>query len=334
MSFEEQQAVAQALSVALILAFFGCLFWAYRARKRHVDGCVPDGPAGEPYRVFTRDHDLTLAAREVPAALRERSPDRFKNWMMADPGIWQAQKNLARQNHAAIDPTGPVTDSLRAALANPADWAVALLVDQSGSMKGNSMCAGAASARWFSQTLMSAGVATAVLGFSTVGWHGGKAREDWLWQGARKRPGRLCALLHIVYQDFDSAMTEEDWAVMLHPDILRENVDGEAIEWAVSLLEQRKEKHRLLIVLSDGAPVDDATLEHNGPNYLWRHLEQVIAHIEGRSDMRLAAVGVDYRVDDLYKRARSVTDLTAIPNALTELVVEVAMLDRRGAESA
>ncbi|MBY0519223.1 MAG: hypothetical protein K2P79_02220 [Sphingomonas sp.] len=334
MSFEDQTAFADALGVALILAFFGYLFWAYRARKRQVDGCVPDGPVGEPYRIFTRDHDLALAARDVPAALQERSPDRFKNWMMADPVIWQAQTNLGRQGYAAIDPTGSVAGSLRAALENPADWAVALIIDQSGSMKGNPICAVAASARWFSQTLTGAGVANAVLGFSTVGWHGGKAREDWLWQGARKRPGRLCALLHIVYQDFDSAMTDEDWAVMLHPDILRENVDGEAIEWAASLLEQRQEKHRLLIVMSDGAPVDDATLEHNGPSYLWNHLKQVIAKMEGRSNMRLAAVGVDYRVDGLYKRARSVTDLTAIPNALVELVAETAMPERLGAGSA
>lgn len=178
--------------------------------------------------------------------------------------------------------------------------------------------------------LVAAGTEVAVLGFSTVGWKGGRARQDWLWQEQPRRPGRLCALLHIEYQTFGEMLSEQDWEVMTHPDLLRENVDGEALEWAVSLIADRPEPHKLIVMLSDGAPVDDATLTHNGPSLLDRHLMSVIDCVEAEGKIMLAGLGIGFAVDRYYPRSRSTADLTEMPHALIGLIGDVANDVRQG----
>lgn len=314
------QDVGDLLGILVTATFFGWLFWAFARRRRAVD-IVADEPAGTPYRVFTRKYDVTARARDVPALLRANLFLRSKGWTLVKPRIWRAQVAVAR---ALAAPGDELTARLAAALAavEPADWAICLLIDQSGSMKGQSILHAAAAVRWCSDTLTRAGVKVATLGFSTVGWQGGEARTNWLASGAPARPGRLAALLHVIYQSFGEALHDEDWEVMLHPDLLRENIDGEAIEWAAAMLRDRQEPNRLLIVLSDGTPVDDATLAHNGPSFLWRHLRQVTATIGADPTMMIAAVGLEYRVDQVYPLARHVGSPGELPAALSDLIAE------------
>ncbi|MGY4397748.1 cobaltochelatase CobT [Sphingomonas sp. UYAg733] len=315
--------VGDILSLALVIGFVGYLIWAFRRRRRTASGCVADGPPGEPYRVFTFDHDLTLPARDVPAALTEDGMDRAKGWAMRDPAIWQGNIEAARHIVAGIpaDRTTAIRDAF--AGAEPKDWAICLLVDHSGSMKSQPILYAAATSRWVADLFGRLGVNLAILGFSTVGWKGGRARQDWLRGGQPKRPGRLCSLLHIGYQRFGEPLAEEDWSTMLHPDVLRENVDGEAIQWAAGLLRERPEQHKLLIILSDGAPVDDSTLCDNGAQYLWRHIKTVIGDLEQADDIILAGVGINYRVDEFYHRSRSVEDPADMPEALSTLIADI-----------
>lgn len=313
--------VGDALSMALLLGFLGYLIWAYTRRGRSSKG-VPDGPPGEPYRVYTNAHDLTLPAHEVPATLAADIFLSSNGWTLRDPAIWRRKVQAAREIAAGIGPDEAI--SLRAAFARtvPEDWAICLLVDHSGSMRDERILHTAAVVRWMSGLLGEIGAHAALLGFSTVGWKGGKVRQDWLFAGQPKRPGRLCALLHIVYQPFGAALADEDWETMLHPDILRENVDGEAVLWASAMLGERPERNKLLVVLSDGASVDDATLLHNGGSYLERHLLSVIREIESTDAFMLGAVGINYRVDRYYSRSRSAEKLGDLPESLSSLIAQ------------
>lgn len=287
----DADAIGSALTIVLSLVVVGWITSVLGRRRRRAVPVRPveDGDPATPYRVFTREFDLVLPVRAVPDALASDPLLRANGWLSRDPGVWRGEVEAARVLADHIDPDGEQAGRVRAAFARtPERWAIALLIDQSGSMRGEPMHYAAATARWFSDLMVELHVPCAVLGFSTVGWRGGRARERWLWSGSPRRPGRLAALLHVIYQPFGSVMTDEDWTVMLHPDLLCENIDGEAIEWAVSLLADRPEPRRLLVVMSDGAPVDDATLMHNGPSYLWRHLKQIIAEADAKPGLMLA----------------------------------------------
>nr|WP_281128880.1 hypothetical protein [Sphingomonas sp. AR_OL41] len=241
--------------------------------------------------------------------------------MLRDRAIWQRKIAASRQVADSIDPTDDLAARMNSAFAGKAsDWVIGLLIDQSGSMKDDPIINVAACARWLSGILVELGASVGISGFSTVGWHGGRVREDWLNNGRPARPGRLCALLHTVYQSFGEQLCDEDWEVMLHPDVLRENVDGEAILWASSQIGTRSERNKLLIVVSDGAPVDDATLQQNGPSYLMWHVRKVIEDCEAAGDPILGAVGVGYRVDAWYQNAVVASDLTDLPDALAALI--------------
>ena len=308
--------VGRALAGILVLAL---LCWLgltnSRSGRASVNG-VQDEPPQQPYRIYTRSHDLELSAREVPAALLKSSPDRAKGWMTRDQTQWH--DNLERSLALPL-PDEQQSERLADVLRDQ-DCAICILIDQSGSMKGDPIIHVAALVRWFAHVLTPIGVPLAVLGFSTVGWQGGKARQDWLSDGRPARPGRLAALLHAVYKPFDAQLADDDWRVLLHPDILRENIDGEALMWAADLLHARPEAKRLLMILSDGAPVDDATLLHNGPNYLGRHLRDVIATIERDSTVSLAAVGINFRVDGFYPCSGSTTCLLDLAPLMVDVV--------------
>jgi cobaltochelatase CobT len=199
-----------------------------------------------------------------------------------------------------------------------------LLIDQSGSMKGAPIAAAASSVGLISEALTQMGVATEILGFTTAGWQGGFPRQQWLTQGRPKRPGRLCALAHIVYKRADEAeWSAESRDAFLHPDVLRENVDGEALEWAEARLLALPASRKLLIILSDGAPVDDATLFSNGPGYLMRHLHATIARIQREENVALGAVGIEHDVEQLYRHARK-AGVDTLSTALIDLIVRLA----------
>ena len=316
--------IGQLAGVAVMATLFGWMFWtSIRRRSRRVDdGCVPNLPPGAPYKVYTRAHDLILRARDVPRVLAADAYLRAKSWLTLDPRSWHAKVATAQGIAAAMpDVDAEITAAFEGRQAT--DWAIGLLIDQSGSMRDDPILHTAATVRRVSDALVAAGVKVAVQGFSTVGWHGGKARQDWLWNGQPCYPGRLCALLHAEYQAYGERLTDDDWGVMLHPDILRENVDGEALEWASERLEERPEPNCLLIVLSDGAPVDDATLLHNGTDYLERHLLSVIDRIGGEGRVMLGAVGIGFAVERYYLRSRSAKDLRELPGALVGLIAEI-----------
>lgn len=281
-------------------------------------------PVDEPYKVFTRAFDLELDAERVPATLLDASLDRSNGWTDLRGG-WQ--QVIVQAKSAAPPDTRAITELLSARFGSapcPADeLAITLLVDQSGSMRGQPIVATVKAIEAIADTLGGFGILTEILGFSTAGWHGGYARQQWRKQGFPPRPGRLCALLHIIYKAGDAPIwSEASRRVMLHPDVLRENVDGEALDWAWSRLRSGPSKRKLLIMISDGAPVDDSTLAENTPDYLERHLMQTIAQIEEDSTVTLGAIGIDHDVQRYYRVSRS-TGLDAIVDRFGELLDEL-----------
>lgn len=305
--------------------FFGWLFWSAIRRRRPASlrHPVDDEPEGTPYRVFTRDFDVIAWARDVPALLE--SADRF-----LPPGrqikvpTWPARLAVVDKVAEIAAPTfRSAAARLIPTLASvQGKAAVMLLVDQSGSTHQNILSV-VPSIRWLSETLTENDVPFAVAGFTTLGWQGGAARRRWLAKGLPGRPGRLCALLHIWYRNFDGPLAADDLDAMSHPDVLRENIDGEAIQWAISELLQREEPAKLLIVLSDGAPVDDSSITENGSNFLVRHLLGVIQEAEKSDRVRLGAIGIGHRVDEYYARTADATDLTKLPSALVDVIEQL-----------
>jgi cobaltochelatase CobT len=239
---------------------------------------------------------------------------------------WSANRAQLRRFDFTQKSPGEIADRLSRAVPDSEDLAICLLIDQSGSMLGAPIAATASAVRVLGEALADRAIPTEILGFSTVGWQGGFARRDWMEQGSPERPGRLCALLHVIYKDAGTTRWDETSRdAFLNPDTLRENVDGEAIEWAASRLFALPQSRKILIVLSDGAPVDDATRTENGPSYLWRHLRATIARLERSESLRLGGIGIgtDYRVDELYRHSRE-AELGSIADATIELIGELA----------
>lgn len=213
------------------------------------------------------------------------------------------------------------------------DTVVSLLIDNSGSMRGRPISIAAMSADILARTLERCAVKVEVLGFTTRAWKGGQAREQWIAAGKPSNPGRLNDLRHIVYKAADTPWrrARKNLGLMLREGILKENIDGEALMWAHNRLIGRSEQRRILMVISDGAPVDDSTLSVNAGNYLERHLRQVIEYIETRSPVELVAIGIGHDVTRYYRRAVTIVDAEQLGgtmmNKLAELFDED---DRRG----
>ena len=190
------------------------------------------------------------------------------------------------------------------------DTVVTLLIDNSGSMRGRPISVAALSADILARTLERCGVKVEVLGFTTRAWKGGQTRELWQAQGKPSQPGRLNDLRHIVYKSADAPWRRARTALglMLREGILKENIDGEALLWAHQRLMSRAEQRRILMVISDGAPVDDSTLSSNPGNYLEKHLRDVIEWIETRSSVQLIAIGIGHDVTRYYRRAVTIVD--------------------------
>jgi cobaltochelatase CobT len=190
------------------------------------------------------------------------------------------------------------------------DTVVSLLIDNSGSMRGRPIAVAAMCADILARTLERCGVKVEILGFTTRSWKGGQSREQWLREGKRPNPGRLNDLRHIVYKAADSPWrrSRRSLGLMLREGLLKENIDGEAILWAHQRVLIRQEQRRILMVISDGAPVDDSTLSSNAGNYLEQHLRQVIEWIEQRSPVELLAIGIGHDVTRYYRRAVTISD--------------------------
>lgn len=297
--------------VATLLIGLGWL-WAW-SRKRP----VKDPPEGTPYRIYTTEYDVEIRAVEIAGRLSEISEDHLKYWRLNDDAEWSQKIAAASERATEIADA----DLLLGVPDDLSDVVVALLVDHSGSMRGETITAVASTVKAMAYSLASRRAKVEVLGFTTAGWRGGFARKKWIAEKRPKYPGRLCALMHIVYKAADDERFDDAaFSTMLNPGVLYENVDGEALEWAERRLLERTEKHKFLVVFSDGAPVDDSTLTQNGPSILYRHITEVIDRLESTKPVTLGAVGVNYRVDQFYAISESAENLALLPQASADLI--------------
>ena len=205
------------------------------------------------------------------------------------------------------------------------DTVVTLLLDNSGSMRGRPITVAATCADILARTLERCSVKVEILGFTTRAWKGGQSRESWLASGKPDTPGRLNDLRHIVYKSADSPWrrARRNLGLMMREGLLKENIDGEALLWAHARLLARHEQRRILMVISDGAPVDDSTLSVNSGNYLEQHLRQVINEIETRSPVELIAIGIGHDVTRYYQRAVTIVDAEELGGAMTDKLAEL-----------
>src|SRR3954466_1492027 len=205
------------------------------------------------------------------------------------------------------------------------DTVVTLLLDNSGSMRGRPITVAATCADILARTLERCGVKVEILGFTTRAWKGGQSREAWLASGKPGNPGRLNDLRHIIYKAADAPWrrARKNLGLMMREGLLKENIDGEALDWAHKRLLGRPEQRRILMMISDGAPVDDSTLSVNPGNYLERHLRWVIEEIETRSPVELIAIGIGHDVTRYYRRAVTIVDAEELGGAMTEKLAEL-----------
>ena len=249
--------------------------------------------------------------------------------------------DTARLSRIVTDPMHPLTFK-RERDTEFRDTVVTLLLDNSGSMRGRPIMVAAMCADILARTLERCAVKVEILGFTTRAWKGGQARERWLANGKAPHPGRLNDLRHIIYKAADAPWrrTKRNLGLMMREGLLKENIDGEALMWAHSRLTVRPEARRILMVISDGAPVDDSTLSVNAGNYLDYHLRHVIAEIETKSNVELSAIGIGHDVTRYYRNAVTILDAEQLGGAMTDQLIDLfverksAQLRRRGRKRA
>jgi len=232
--------------------------------------------------------------------------------------------DAARLSRVVTDPMHPL--SFKAERDTDfRDTVVTLLLDNSGSMRGRPITVAATCADILARTLERCGVKVEILGFTTRAWKGGQSREAWLQAGKPANPGRLNDLRHIIYKAADAPWrrARRNLGLMMREGLLKENIDGEALTWAHARLVARPEQRKILMMISDGAPVDDSTLSVNAGNYLERHLRHVIEEIETRSPVELIAIGIGHDVTRYYRRAVTIVDAEELAGAMTDKLAEL-----------
>ncbi len=316
------------------------------------DEADPAGPArqgdaaaarqDDAYRIYTAEFDEVVAARELcdPEELARlrgqldqqiahlkgvtaRLANRLQRKLMAQQNrAWEfdLEEGLldsARLSRVVVDPLLPLSFKIEHE-TEFRDTVVSLLIDNSGSMRGRPIGIAAMSADILAQTLERCGVKVEILGFTTRTWKGGRSREKWLACNKPAAPGRLNDLRHIVYKAADAPWrrARQSLGLMLREGLLKENIDGEALIWAHRRLLGRPEQRRILMVISDGAPVDDSTLSVNSGNYLERHLREAIGWIEAASPVELVAIGIGHDVTRYYRRAVTLVDAEQLGGAV------------------
>jgi cobaltochelatase CobT len=310
---------------------------------------VLDNPEAFGYKVFSKTNDEEIDAEDLSTPdelerLRTFLDKELRNLSSAVARLANKlqRKLLAQQNRSwDFDLEEGVLDAARLPriIIDPMhalsfkrerdsdfrDTVVTLLLDNSGSMRGRPIMVAACCADILARTLERCGVKVEILGFTTRAWKGGQAREAWLQAGKPATPGRLNDLRHIIYKAADSPMrrAKRSLALMMREGLLKENIDGEALAWAHKRILGRPERRRILMMISDGAPVDDSTLSVNSGNYLEHHLRQVIHEIEGKSPVELIAIGIGHDVTRYYKRAVTITDPSELAGAMTDKLVEL-----------
>src|SRR5712672_2974934 len=306
-------------------------------------------PRGPDYRPFTPKFDEVVAAEDLCEAeeldrLRgyldkqlshlqgvvARLANRLQRRLMAQQNrAWEFDLeegilDPARLSRIVADPMHPLSFK-REKEMNFRDTVVTLLLDNSGSMRGRPITVAATCADILARTLERCGVKVEILGFTTRAWKGGQSREAWLAGGKPANPGRLNDLRHIIYKAADAPWrrARKNLGLMMREGLLKENIDGEALDWAHKRLLARTEQRKILMMISDGAPVDDSTLSVNAGNYLERHLRWVIEDIETRSPVELIAIGIGHDVTRYYRRAVTIVDAEELGGVMTEKLAEL-----------
>jgi cobaltochelatase CobT len=309
----------------------------------------PNEPRGPDYKPFTARFDEMVPAEEL---CEPEELDRLRGYLDKQLSHLQGvvarlanrlqRRLMAQQNRAwdfdleegLLDPSRLpriIIDPLHALSfkqekeTNFRDTVVTLLLDNSGSMRGRPITVAATCADILARTLERCGVKVEILGFTTRAWKGGQARESWLAAGKTANPGRLNDLRHIIYKSADAPWrrARKNLGLMMREGLLKENIDGEALDWAHKRLLARPEQRKILMMISDGAPVDDSTLSVNPGNYLERHLRWIIEEIETRSPVELIAIGIGHDVTRYYRRAVTIVDAEELGGAMTEKLAEL-----------
>lgn len=309
-------------------------------------GSLDDDPN---YQVFTKEHDEIANAEDLcPPEELERLRAYLDQQLYAHKGAvarianrlqrrlltqqsrgWnfdldEGLLDTARLTRIVVDPSAAL--SFKQEKEAPfKDTIVTLLVDNSGSMRGRPISVAAMSGDILARTLERCGVKVEILGFTTKAWKGGRSREAWVHAGRPEHPGRLNDLRHVIYKSADQPWrrTKRNLGLMLREGLLKENIDGEALLWAHQRIVARPEQRRILMVISDGAPVDDATLSINPGNYLERHLRRVIKAIEETSPVELVAIGIGHDVTRYYKSAVTITDVGELGGAMVDKLADL-----------
>ena len=329
---------------------------------------MPDGeaplepPAPQPvsdadpdYRVFLDTHDEEIAAEDLAEpqelerlrAYLDQQLEPLKGAVSRLANKLQRRLQAQQNRSWEFDKEEGVLDAGRLArvVANPTtplsfkvekdtefrDTVVTLLLDNSGSMRGRPISIAAICADVLARTLERCNVKVEILGFTTRAWKGGLSREAWLNDGRPQLPGRLNDLRHIIYKSADAPWrrVRPNLGLMMKEGLLKENIDGEALEWAHRRMVGRPEARKILMVISDGAPVDDSTLSVNPANYLEKHLRDVIAMVEKKKQVELLAIGIGHDVTRYYDRAVTITDVEQLAGAMTEQLAALFDSDPR-----
>jgi cobaltochelatase CobT len=304
---------------------------------------------GPDYRAYLTKYDEMIAAEELcdPEELTRlrgyldkqvqnlqgvvaRLANRLQRRLLAQQNrswefdLEEGMLDAARLPRVIIDPFQPLSFKQEKD-TNFRDTVVTLLLDNSGSMRGRPITVAATCADILARTLERCGVKVEILGFTTRAWKGGLSREAWLQSGKPANPGRLNDLRHIIYKSADAPWrrARKNLGLMMREGLLKENIDGEALDWAHRRLVHRPEQRRILMMISDGAPVDDSTLSVNPGNYLERHLRYVIEEIETRSPVELIAIGIGHDVTRYYRRAVTIVDAEELGGVMTEKLAEL-----------
>jgi cobaltochelatase CobT len=316
---------------------------------------APHSDADPNYAVYATDYDEEIKAEELaePAELERlrayldqqleplkgavsRLANKLQRRLQAQQNrSWEFDReegilDAGRLARVVANPTTPLSFKVEKDMEFR-DTVVTLLLDNSGSMRGRPISIAAICADVLARTLERCQVKVEILGFTTRAWKGGQSREKWLAAGRPQQPGRLNDLRHIVYKSGDAPWrrARPNLGLMMKEGLLKENIDGEALEWAHRRMLARPEQRKILMVISDGAPVDDSTLSVNPANYLEKHLRDVIAMVERRKLVELIAIGIGHDVTRYYQRAVTITDVEQLAGAMTEQLASLFDSDPR-----
>lgn len=301
------------------------------------------------YKIYNNDFDEVVTALKLASfaelgrlraqldakinslsTITHRLSARLQQLLMAPKPVWweldQEDGNLDSSRYARLIANPNYNNIYKfQKVADQRDTVVTLLIDNSGSMRGRPIVAAIACADILAKVLEQCGVKVEILGFTTAEWRGGKSRQKWLKSGTPKNPGRLNDLRHIIYKSADAPWrrAKRNLGLALKDGLLKENIDGEAILWANSRLASRPEKRKILMVISDGAPVDDSTISTNPTNYLDNHLREIISHIENKKAIELLAIGIGHDVGRYYKNAVTIMDINDLGETMVSKMEEL-----------